>query len=74
MFYIRTVNHSSLALYFSSRRFGWAERAAGQRVGWGWGVGGWNVLWSWNPGAEGLTGRLWTQGCWAITRPPGVLI
>lgn len=64
MFYIRTVNHSSLALYFSSQRFGWAERAAGGR----------NVLWSRNPGAEGLTGRLWTQGCWAITRPPGVLI
>lgn len=67
MFYIRTVNHSSLALYFSSRRFGWAERAAGQK-------GGVGVLWIWNPGAEGLTGRLWTQGCWAITRPPGVLI
>lgn len=33
MFYIRTVNHSSLALYFSSRRFGLAERAAGQTEG-----------------------------------------
>lgn len=44
MFYIRTVNHISLALYFSSlRRFGWAERAAGQH-------GGRNALWELEPG------------------------
>lgn len=68
MFYIRTVNHSSLALYFScSRRFGWAERsgASGAAMGGGMRCGSWNL------DTEGLTGRLWTEGCWAITQPPG---
>lgn len=38
VFYIRTVNHSSLALYFSSsRRFGWAEWSGAERAAGQWG-------------------------------------
>lgn len=43
-----------------------AERATGQ-------LGGGMRCGSWNLGTEGLTGRLWTKGCWAITRPRGCL-